>query len=56
MNSPHEAALARLRELSPLAAEIFFQQWGEVRGTWEIADWQERIQLTIEYWERQLSQ
>lgn len=44
--------LEQLDYLSPTAAAIFLQQWGEIRGTWEREDWDERIRLTIAYWEK----
>lgn len=43
--------LARLMDLSPEAAVIFYQQWQEARGSWERDSWYDRIQAHIKFLE-----
>lgn len=43
-----------LSRLSRFAAREFTRQWFEIRGSWEKADWDDRIVATIVYEEKKL--
>lgn len=41
-----------LAEFSEEVASIFVSQWFEVRGPWQLEDWNDRVRATLSFYEQ----